>query len=117
MYERLERDRRITRLVLVVIAVFLIALIFIPGEQPDWLPMGFVGLALLILNGLRQRFRLRMSMISIPLGLIGLALALFWLTGNSFVLFHKAIPPAPVLIVFGLLIMIYGETFFEGRIA
>src|SRR5438552_12651973 len=115
MYERLERDRLVTRLILGAVALFLIALIFIPGEHPDWLPMGFVGLALLALNALRYRFKLRVSMISIPLGLIAVAIALFWLTGNSFVLFHKAIPPAPVLIVFGLVVMIYGEAFFEGR--
>jgi NADH:ubiquinone oxidoreductase subunit K len=117
MYDRLERDRLVTRLVLGAVVVFLIALIFIPGEQPDWLPMGFVGLALLALNGLRYRFGLRVSVISIVLGLLALALSLYWLTGNSFVLFHKAIPPAPVLIGLGLLVVIYGETFFEGRIA
>jgi hypothetical protein len=66
---------------------------------------------------LRWRFGLQPSFISIPLGLLALALAIYWLTGNSFVLFHKAIPVAPVLVVFGLLIVIYGETFFEGRIA
>lgn len=117
MYDRLERDRLVTRLVLLGIAVFLAALLMLPGDKPNWLAVGGVGVGLLILNALRYQLNLRPSTISITLGVLAILISLFWLTGNSFVLIHKALPPAPVLIGLGLLIMIYGETFFEGRIA
>jgi hypothetical protein len=116
MYDRLERDRRLTRAVLAGLVVFYLVLFFLPGDQPPWLALGGTGLACLALTALRWRADLRPGAIATVLGVLALGAALYTLTGNRIVLFHPAIPATPTLIAIGLLILIYGETFFEGRI-
>ena len=112
----MARDRLATRLALLVILVFwIVSLPFFLSLQP-WLAALITGLILILLQVVRVQLGVRISMMTIVLGILSLLLFVYNLFIGPINILHPIIPWTSILLVIFVLVMLFGETFLEGRL-
>src|SRR5262245_14950588 len=111
-----SRDRLATRLALLIILVFwIVSLPFFLSLQP-WLAALVTGLVLIVLQVVRAQLGVRISVMTIALGILCLLLFVYNLVIGPINFLHPIIPWTSILLVVFVLILLFGETFFEGRL-
>src|SRR5438876_254745 len=107
----MSRDRLATRLALLIVLVFwIVSLPFFLSLQP-WLAALVTGLVLILLQLVRVQLGVRISMMTIVLGILSLLLFVYNLFIGPINILHPIIPWTSILLVIFVLVMLFGETF------
>jgi hypothetical protein len=114
MRDPMRTDRLATRLMLGLLVILWVVLLATGGAV--WIAAVGTGILLIALQGVRASLGIHVSIMTAVLGLLAILLGIYNLVIGPINLWHQIIPWTSIALVLFVLVMLFGETFIEGRL-